>query len=172
MEYLAFIKEIGITADGKPIYRFDFTVDKDVVWGEFWNIAPAILVPDIEPDIKCLSKQSCVILPYKMELACKNSCFSMQDCIDGIIALCYPDIYELHLEKDDKPLFFMFGESYEDVIDKLKSYDIEFFQETIPDVSDKSALEKLEEGIELHEEFELHEDDDDDGYNNEDDYDF
>jgi hypothetical protein len=169
MEFLAFVKEIGETNEGKPIYRFDFTVDKDVVWGEFWNISPATLVPDIEPDIKCLSKQSSVVLPYKMELASRNSCFSMQDCIDGIIALCYPDIYEPHLEKDEAPLFFRFGETYDEVVNKLKDYGIEFFSESIPDVSDKSALEELEEGITHHDEFVLNGDDEDD---NDDEYDF
>ena len=33
-EYLAFVDEIGRTTDGKFIYRLDFTVDTDSVWGD------------------------------------------------------------------------------------------------------------------------------------------
>lgn len=144
-EYLTFVDEIGITSEGEFIYRFDFSLDKDIVWGEYWNIAPAVLVPGIKPDKKCLSKSFKITSPYKLETACKNSCFSMQDCIDGIIALCFPDIEEPYTEIDGKPLFFNFGEEYDLVISKLNSVGFNVFDEENIDNSDKNAIENFVE---------------------------
>ncbi len=142
-EYLAFVEEIGITSEGEFIYRFDFSLDKDIVWGEYWNIAPAVLVPDIKPDKKCLSKSFKITSPYKLETACKNSCFSMQDCIDGIISICFPNIEEEYTEIDGKPLFFNFGEEYEFVVSKINKAGFKIFDEEIIDSSNKNAIESF-----------------------------
>lgn len=142
-EYLAFVDEIGITSEGKFIYRFDFSLDKDIVWGEYWNIAPAVLVPGIKPDKKCLSKSFKITSQYKFETACKSSCFSMQDCIDGIISLCFPNIEEPYTEINGKPLFFNFGEEYDVVISKLNSAGLGIFDEEKIDNSDKNAIENF-----------------------------
>jgi hypothetical protein len=45
----------------------------------------------------------------------ENACFSMQDCIDGIIPLCFSEIDENTLMFKDKPLKFRFGEKIETV---------------------------------------------------------
>ena len=62
-EYLAFVDEIGRTIDKKYIYRFDFTVDTETVWGEFFNVAPAAIIPKIQPDKNTLSTSAKVISP-------------------------------------------------------------------------------------------------------------
>ena len=48
-----------------------------------------------------------------------NACFSMQDCIDGIIPLCFTEIGENTIEFHRKPLKFRFGEKLETVELKL-----------------------------------------------------
>lgn len=145
-EYLAFIDEIGQTSDGTYIYRFDFSLDKEIVWGNYWNIAPANLVPDLMPDKKCLSKTFKAILPYRMELACKNPCFSMQDCIDGIIPLCFPDIENDYLVYENEPFMFRFGEEYDKVVDKLRYIHSEQFDEETVDSADNNAIENFVKG--------------------------
>lgn len=45
----------------------------------------------------------------------ENACFSMQDCIDGIIPLCFSEIDENTIEFKHKPLKFRFGEKRETV---------------------------------------------------------
>ena len=112
-EYLAFVDYIGRTIDGQYIYRFDFTVDPDSVWGEFFNVTPAGIVPDMQPDINSLSKTCKVNFPVEMQIAKKNYCFSMQDCIDGIIPVIFSEISEDAVVYNDAPLFFKFGEEYE-----------------------------------------------------------
>lgn len=148
-EYLAFADYIGRTIDGKYIYRFDFTVDADSVWGEYFNVTPAGIVPDLQPDINSLSKSCKVNFPIEMQLAKKNYCFSMQDCIDGIIPLIFSEISEDGIEYNDAPLFFKFGENFETIKETLQSINIELYD--IEDVKkgDESAIDDLIDNIDL-----------------------
>ena len=119
-EYLAFVDEIGRTIDGKYLYRFDYSKDTEIVWGNYFNITPAIIVPNIQPDSNCLSKTEEVISEKKLELAKTNGCFSMQDCIDGIISLCFSQINDDEsIYYNGEPLKFDFGEKLEDVRERL-----------------------------------------------------
>ena len=38
--FLAFVDEVGKDGD-KWLYRFDFTIDPEVVWGMGFNVVPA-----------------------------------------------------------------------------------------------------------------------------------
>ena len=114
-EYLGFVSEIGRTTDRKYLYRFDFTYDPDSFWGEFFNIPPACIVPELAPDPNCLSHTAKVESPVKLMTAKENTCFSMQDCIDGIIPLCFSEISDDTIEFHHKPLKFRFGEKRETV---------------------------------------------------------
>ena len=118
-EYLGFVAEIGRTTDRKYLYRFDFTYDPDSFWGEFFNIPPACIVPDLGPDPNCLSRSAKIISPVKLMTAKENACFSMQDCIDGIIPLCFSEIGDDTIEFHHKPLKFRFGEKLETVETKI-----------------------------------------------------
>ena len=118
-EYLGFVDEIGRTTDGKYLYRFDFTYDPDSLWGEFFNIPPACIIPDLEPDPNCLSRSAKIVSPIQLITAKSNACFSMQDSIDGIIPLCFSEINEDTIEFNHRPLKFRFGETLEKVELKL-----------------------------------------------------
>lgn len=118
-EYLGFVAEIGRTTDRKYMYRFDFTYDPDSLWGEFFNIPPACIIPGLAPDPNCLSHTAKIISPVKLMTAKENACFSMQDCIDGIIPLCFSEIDEDTIEFHHKPLKFRFGEKRETVEMKI-----------------------------------------------------
>ena len=142
-EYLAFVDEIGRTIDKKYIYRFDFTVDTETVWGEFFNVAPAAIIPNIQPDKNTLSTTAKVIFPRQMAIAKKNFCFSMQDCIDGIMPLLFSEIDENTLEFDEKPLFLNFAEPISSVREKLDSLGIEMFDFVEVEKGDESAIDNL-----------------------------
>lgn len=142
-EFLAFVDHIGRTLDGKYIYRLDFTVDTDIVWGEFFNVAPAAIVPDIQPDKNTLSHTCKAIFPRQMTIAKKEFCFSMQDCIDGIIPLMFSDIDDQTLEYNDAPLSLKFGEPLESVEKKLNDLGIEIFDFEEVEKGDDSAIDKL-----------------------------
>lgn len=114
-EFLAFVHKIGNTLDGQNIYEFMFTTVPDVVWGENFNIIPAGIIPNLIPEKNCLSRKGRVITEIDFHLACKSTCFSMMDCIDKIISLCFT---EAGIEKELK---FDFGETIDSVHNKLKS---------------------------------------------------
>ena len=118
-EYLAFVDEIGRSIDGGYVYRLDFTYDPESVWGDYFNSVPSVIVPDLQPDINSLSSCAEITTDRRLTLAKKNGCFSMQDCIDGIISLCFTDIDD---EYNEKTLKLDFGETIESVIKKLEKY--------------------------------------------------
>ena len=121
-EYSAFINEIGRSIDGKYTYCFYFTYDPEIVWGDYYNICPCSIVPNIMPDEKTLSHKVNVDLEEQLILAKNNMCFSMQDCIDGIIPLGFVDIYSDNvILYKEKPLYFPFGENKNELIEKLNS---------------------------------------------------
>lgn len=117
-EFLAFVKNIGNTLDGQNIYEFMFTTVPDVVWGDNFNIIPAGIIPNLTPEPNCLSRKGRVITDIDFHLACKSTCFSMMDSIDGIISLCFTDA------GIDNEFHFDFGEAYDVVIDKLKRHNL------------------------------------------------
>jgi hypothetical protein len=143
IEYLGFVDEIGRTTDGKYVYRFDFTVDKDTIWGEYFNITPSAIIPDLQADINSLTKQAKVIFPREMVIAKKNFCFSMQDCIDGIIPLIFCEIDEETIIIDEKPFFIRFGETYENVEKILEKAGLSFFDVEIVEKGDDSMIDEL-----------------------------
>ena len=142
-DFLGFVDLIGRTIDGKYIYRFDFTTDIDVLWGEYFNVTPSGIIPDLQPDKNALSRSGKIIFPREMVIAKKNYCFSMQDCIDGIIPLIFSEIDEETLELDEKPFFIKFGESFNDVQKKLEKVGMEFFELYEIEKGDDSAIDAL-----------------------------
>lgn len=120
--FLAFVDEVGKDGD-KWLYRFDFTIDPEVVWGMGFNVVPASSVPKMQPDKNSLSHNAIVPFPRKMELAKKNSCYSMQDCIDDIIPLCFSRLDSDALLVDtNTALAFHFGEPLKSVQEKVELF--------------------------------------------------
>lgn len=146
-EFLGFIDLIGLTIDGNPIYRFDFTYDTETIWGDYFNVTPSAIIPDLQPDKNAISKQAKAVFPREMVIAKKNYCFSMQDCIDGIIPLMFSEIDDNTLEYDNKPFFLSFGEDFESIIQKLNAVNIEFYEIEEMENGDDSAIDALIENM-------------------------
>lgn len=142
-DYIGFIDFLGKNSDGKYIYRFDFTSDIDVLWGEYFNVTPAAIIPNLQPDKNTLSRSGKVMFPQEMIIAKKNYCFSMQDCIDGIIPLIFTELDNETMFYNEKPFFIRFGESFNDVEQKLKLYGLEFFELYEIERGDSSAIDDL-----------------------------
>lgn len=148
-DFLGFVDLIGRTIDGKYIYRFDFTTDIDVLWGEYFNVTPSAIIPDLQPDKNTLSRSGKIIFPREMVIAKKNYCFSMQDCIDGIIPLIFSEIDEETLELDEKPFFIRFGESFNNVKEKLNKVNLDFFEIYEIEKGDNSAIDALIDNLDV-----------------------
>ena len=121
-DYLAFVKRVGNTLNGENIYEFMFSTVPDVVWGDNFNIVPAGIIPNLTPEKNCLSRKGRVITNMDLKLACESTCFSMMDCIDGIIAVCFT---EAGIENE---FHFDFGEEFNEVLNKLKKYNLNLIE--------------------------------------------
>lgn len=119
IEYLAFVDYMGTTIDGRHRYRFDFSQAPEIVWGEEWNSTPAGIIPNIQPDANCLSICGEVVCDTRFILAKENTCFSMQDCIDGIIPLLFSDITESNI------IMLPFGTPKSEVDEILSQYGLQ-----------------------------------------------
>ena len=117
-QYLAFVDFIGTTIDGQYRYRLDFSQAPEVVWGEDWNSTPAGIIPNIAPDANTLSITGEIVSGKRYLLAKENTCFSMQDCIDGIIPLLFSDV------NDSDTIVLPFGMKKEDVEESLSQNNI------------------------------------------------
>lgn len=117
--YLCFIRLIGEENDGYYRYEFIFTDNPDEVWGEDWEHKPIGLINNPMPSDDYLTEIHIVKTKIKFDLIQNNMCFSMQDCLDGIVALAWQNIDELDAYPEDGRIYFMFGESLEDVERKL-----------------------------------------------------
>lgn len=133
-EFLAFVEEKGRTVDGEFVYRLYFTTDTDIVWGEFFNVVPSAIIPNLQIDKNSVSSFANAVFSQELILAKKNYCFSMQDCIDGIIPLCFAEICDNQIEIDSIPFFLNFGEPIEDVENKLGKIGIK--------ITDKEEIKK------------------------------
>jgi len=149
--YLAFIDLIGKTIDNKNIYKFFFTQAPDVVWGENWNIVPCSIIPHLSIDTQTVSLIAELITKREFLLAKNNSCFSMQDCIDGIISLLFTNPH-------DKELILNFGLSYDNTVSILNENGLSL--ENIHDITEEKTNEIIDATInalgELNDETDLH----------------
>lgn len=147
-EYLAFVDYLGKSIDGDYIYRFDFTDDTDSVWGDYFNVAPTIIIPDLQPESTTIVKSARVNFDKTLNLAKKNGCFSMQDCFDKIISLAFTELTEEDtIYYNDEPLRFDFGETFNEVVEKLKSCGYSFYNIVEYENGEEKIIDSLIESI-------------------------
>lgn len=122
---LIYVKPVGKNAEGKNEYDLFLSSETDSVWGEFWNQQCPSACGDITPSSDMYEKIVRIETDMNFMCAQENSCFSMQDCIDGIIALCFMRIDDLEEYPEIRPVF-KFGEDYSVVKDVLECCDVIF----------------------------------------------
>lgn len=87
--YLVFAERSGEDDSGNFFYRLLYSNNPDVVWGDNFNITPAGIIPDLEPESSTIKKEQLLITALPLQTAVESTWFSLQDCIDGIIALLF-----------------------------------------------------------------------------------
>jgi hypothetical protein len=132
MNYLIYINALGPNYKGDNIYEFIFSDDTGV-WGENWESKPANGYPS-PPDVEYIKKVGVLQNnKIKIDLIQESDIFSIIDSMDGVICLGWEK------ENNDtdfsivKRLVFHFGETEQNVKDKLYARDIilEFEKKTI-----------------------------------------
>ncbi len=117
--YLVYVEPVGLNSHDMFEYDFLFSETPDVVWGEDWAEQCPLACDNMRPSDDMVSsiRRLATIIPFG--LAQRNACFSMQDCIDGIIALAWEDMSDYEEYPEPIRLIFQFGEPFEKVEDKL-----------------------------------------------------
>lgn len=117
--YLGFIRLIGEENDGYYRYEFIFTDNPDEAWGDGFEYKPCCLVNELMLSDEYITEIHIVKTKIKFDLIQDNCCFGMQDCMDGIVALAHQNIDDLSEYPEDGRLYFMFGETFNEVERKL-----------------------------------------------------
>ena len=125
MSYLIFVNGLGPNYKGDNLYEFIFSDDEiDSVWGEFWESKPSNGYPT-PPDLKYIKKVGVLRnTDVKLELIQNSDFFSFMDSMDDVIALGWEKETENIDFTTTKRLVFRFGETEQQVKDKLYERDI------------------------------------------------
>lgn len=113
--FIVYIDKIGENSNMQ--YEYDVYVSNtpDIVWAENWAEQPASACEKLPPEENTYQEVIKMVSNYELDLAQENDCFSMQDCIDGIIKLCW-----LIDDEDNVSLNVKFGENYEEFLKKIQ----------------------------------------------------
>jgi len=122
MSYLIYINGLGTNYKGENIYEFIFSDTIDEVWGQDWEVRPANEYPS-PPDIEHVKKVGVLTNDeVTLELVQNSDVFSVQDGIDGVIAIGWEKEDEIDFSLV-KRLVFKYGDQEQEVKDKLYERD-------------------------------------------------
>ena len=116
---LCFIRLIGEENDGYYRYEFIFTDSIDEVWGTDFEVKPACLVNELMVEDRYVTEIHIVKMKIKLDLIQDNCCFSVSDSYDGCVAIAIENMDSYDSYPEDGRIFFKFGETLEEVENKL-----------------------------------------------------
>ena len=112
--HLVYINPIGKDSNNLFEYEFFFSETPDIVWGQDWNIACPAACENTLPDPETYSEVKTLKTEIPLFCVQQNTCFSIQDCIDGIVCLGY-------FQTDKGIVKFDFSETIYNVIEKIEN---------------------------------------------------
>jgi len=123
MSYLIYINGLGTNYKGENIYEFIFSDNIDEVWGQDWEVRPANGYPS-PPDIEHVKKVGTLTNgEITLELVQNSDVFSVQDGLDGVIAIGWEKEEDIDFSMV-KRLVFRYGDKEQEVKDKLYERDL------------------------------------------------
>ena len=123
MNYLIFINGLGPNYRGDNMYEFIFSETKEV-WDDSWEAKPSNGYPK-PPSLEFIKKVGVLKnLSIELDLIQNSDFFSFTDSLDGVIALGWEKENEEIDFTTTKRLVFHFGETEQQVKDKLYERDI------------------------------------------------
>lgn len=119
---LIYVNFVGKDYKGNFIYEFIFSDSIEGVDGEEWDTFPASGRPEAPHD-NFIKKVGRLESELNLDVIQNSDTFAVWDAVDGVISLAWENInaYEAYPEKR---LCFRFGESYDDVTEKLYEKDL------------------------------------------------
>lgn len=123
---LIYVKFLGKNTDETYVYNFFFSETPEYVWGPSWDIDNPINNGDITPDSTTYSVIKSVITTLPLKTAEETNCYSMEYATYGILALSWIDIENLNVYPQNGRLTMYFGETYQEIENKLALYNWNF----------------------------------------------
>ncbi len=121
--YLIFVNELGPNYKGENVYEFIFSDKVDELWGEDWDSVPAHGNPG-PPEMNYIKSVGVLNKSkIKMELVQNSDYFGMEHALDRVIALGW-EVFQDDDFSNDERLVFHFGDTQEEVINKLYARDL------------------------------------------------
>ena len=117
--YLCFINFIGNNSEESFIYDFYFSNSTDEFWGDDFEQKPAGICRLLSPYESTYTEVKRTVLNFKLDLAQEQTCFSMQDVIDGCCALGWENIDSKDYPEDGRVVFH-FGMEMKNVYSQLE----------------------------------------------------
>ena len=122
--FLVYVNPVGVNSEGQNEYDFFFSETPETVWGEDWNVSSPAACANTLPQEDTYSVVKRLVTDVDFFCAQENTCFSMQDCIDGVICLLY--YYD---EDEDKYHPLKFSTPYNEVVTYLEKINCIFNEE-------------------------------------------
>ena len=124
MSYLVFINGLGPNYKGDNIYEFIFSDNKTDIWDDSWEAKPSNGYPK-PPELEYIKKVGVLKnTSIELELIQNSDFFSFMDSMDGVIALGWEKENENTDFTITKRLVFNFGETEQEVKNKLYERDV------------------------------------------------
>ena len=124
MSYLVFINGLGPNYKGDNMYEFIFSDDKKDIWDDSWEAKPSNGYPK-PPELEYIKKVGVLKnTSIELELIQNSDFFSFMDSMDGVIALGWEKENENTDFTITKRLVFNFGETEQEVKNKLYERDV------------------------------------------------
>lgn len=124
---VVYVSLVGKDASGLNIYNIFVSQNTDDVFSEGWGEKPASNIKNdflmIDNDMFDYIKE--VRTDIILDLAQDNTCFSMQDARDNIVALAYENIDEYEEYPENGRIVIHFGDMLSDVEKMLAKRDIQ-----------------------------------------------
>lgn len=138
---IVFINKKGLNHDGLYEYDLIYSQSPSMVWGEDFaeQVPSTCAIEDLLPFRETYDLIRTGVSPFNIKLAQENSCFSMQDCVDGIIALAW--IYD---EDDNRYHTLSYGSSIQDAEYFMKEIKMEYTNEEV--ITHEENSEEVDNG--------------------------
>ena len=123
---LCYIRCIGLEKADLNVYEFYFTDNLDEFWGDDFNVFPSGICNDLVPYENCYHTVKILKTKIKLDVAQESCCYSLQDMIDGVIAVAWENLFQYDEYPSDGRLVFKFGLDYENVEKLLAAKNLTF----------------------------------------------
>lgn len=106
---LIYVNIIGKNSEDAYIYEFYFSQDTETAWAVDWDVKPCSICNLAVPENTVYDTIKILKTKYPLNVAQRNSCFSFQDCKDGIIPVAWENIDDAEEYPEDGRFIFPFG---------------------------------------------------------------